>query len=314
MENVWYNTPSVTDNKYMYNGKEFNDDFGLNWNDYGARFYDPAVAKWNAVDPMADAYHSMSPYHYAMNNPMRFIDPNGMYSIDGTTSSNRTALAQDGSMVGNSAHVESGGKTDPIINKLNSLATIFNKAMNKMFGKSFLNLGKKVEEWGAIITKSNKGHYLRNMHTDHKSGEVYTDRDPKTKKDFVVPKGEKKIGRVHTHPYDNNTEGFVHGSPHSAGDVNNLRGEKEEFISIVEAGTRRFALVVEDSNMADAFFNNNSVIDIQTNYDAIVAKEMSNGVSFPQAESNALKVVLKGSGIGYYRTDDKDKKSFIKIK
>ena len=106
----------------------------------------------------------------------------------------------------------------------------------------------------------------------------------------------------------------MHGSPHSDGDVNNLRGEEEGFISIVEAGKRRFALVVEDSNMADAFFNTNSVDGIQTDYDNIVTKEMSNGVSFPQAGSNALKIVLKGSGIGYYRTEDKDKQSFIKIK
>ncbi len=112
MENVWYNTPSVVDNKYMYNGKELNDDFGLGLSDYGARMYDPATLRWSTFDPMAEAYQSMSPYHYGMNNPMRFIDPNGMYSNDGTTSRNTSALATDGSMVGGALHVESNGQSE----------------------------------------------------------------------------------------------------------------------------------------------------------------------------------------------------------
>ena len=82
MEGTWQNTPSVLDNKYQYNGKEWNDDFGLNLNDYEARMYDPAIGRWNALDPMAEMYGFYSPYHYVLNNPMRFIDPNGMESED----------------------------------------------------------------------------------------------------------------------------------------------------------------------------------------------------------------------------------------
>jgi RHS repeat-associated protein len=67
MEGTWSNTPSVLDNRNQYNGKELNSDFGLEWNDYGARFY----------DPKADKMQSYSPYNYAFDNPMRFIDPDG---------------------------------------------------------------------------------------------------------------------------------------------------------------------------------------------------------------------------------------------
>jgi len=63
------------DTRFTYNGKEMNQDLG--WLDYGARFYDPSIARWNAVDPSAENYYSMSSYSYAINNPLKFIDPDG---------------------------------------------------------------------------------------------------------------------------------------------------------------------------------------------------------------------------------------------
>ncbi|MCI5055519.1 MAG: RHS repeat-associated core domain-containing protein, partial [Flavobacteriales bacterium] len=76
MEGNW-NAVIGAENQYTYNGKELNTEFGLNWLDYGARWYDPSIARWNAIDPLAEEFLSWTPYHYVHNNPANLIDPNG---------------------------------------------------------------------------------------------------------------------------------------------------------------------------------------------------------------------------------------------
>uniref|UniRef100_UPI0005C751B6 PKD domain-containing protein n=2 Tax=Flexithrix dorotheae TaxID=70993 RepID=UPI0005C751B6 len=65
------------DHKFQYNGKEKQEDFDLNWYDYGWRNYDPALGRWHGVDGMSEKYVSYSPYHYAGNNPIRNYDIDG---------------------------------------------------------------------------------------------------------------------------------------------------------------------------------------------------------------------------------------------
>jgi RHS repeat-associated protein len=76
-----FNNTLTPDTKYRYNGKELNEDLGLNMYDYGARFYDPAVGRWGQIDPLASKFNSWSPYHFATNNPINVIDYDGRDTI-----------------------------------------------------------------------------------------------------------------------------------------------------------------------------------------------------------------------------------------
>ncbi len=62
---------------YKYNGKELDTDRGLNLYDYSARHMDPALGRFNTVDPMAESYPWLSPYNYCANDPVLNIDPTG---------------------------------------------------------------------------------------------------------------------------------------------------------------------------------------------------------------------------------------------
>lgn len=63
--------------RYKYNGKEFDRMHGLDWYDYGARMYDPAVGQYHTMDRFAEKYYNLSPYSYCAGNPINSIDVNG---------------------------------------------------------------------------------------------------------------------------------------------------------------------------------------------------------------------------------------------
>ena len=66
---------------YKYNGKELDTKKGLNWYDYGARHYDPALGRFTTVDPSSESYNETSPYAYCGNNPVKYHDPDGKDGI-----------------------------------------------------------------------------------------------------------------------------------------------------------------------------------------------------------------------------------------
>jgi RHS repeat-associated protein len=68
--------PSLQDRKYS--GKPFDRRHGLDFYDYGARRYDPALARWTSPDPLCESYYNVSPYAFCHNNPVCRIDIDGL--------------------------------------------------------------------------------------------------------------------------------------------------------------------------------------------------------------------------------------------
>ena len=74
---------------FRFNAKEYDEETGNYY--YGARYYEPKSSVWMGVDPESTRDPHMTPYHFVYNNPVMFIDPNGLhgYKVDGDGNINR---------------------------------------------------------------------------------------------------------------------------------------------------------------------------------------------------------------------------------
>ncbi len=66
--------------RYGFNGKEEDDEVKGDGNqqDYGFRIYDSRLAKFLSVDPLTNDYPELTPYQFASNSPIGFIDLDGL--------------------------------------------------------------------------------------------------------------------------------------------------------------------------------------------------------------------------------------------
>ncbi|NDW19461.1 RHS repeat-associated core domain-containing protein [Dysgonomonas sp. 216] len=111
---------------YKFGEKEFDTMNGLNLYDFHARQYDSALGRFTSMDPLAEKYYSTSPYAYCLNNPLKYIDPTGMWIKD-----------KDGNLV-----AENGDSDKTLAKYLNTTAEI---AQNMML-EQFLNLSDNKDE------------------------------------------------------------------------------------------------------------------------------------------------------------------------
>ena len=71
---------ATSPNRWLFSGKESQSFLYANISllDFGARMYNPTIARWTTSDPMSEKYYGISPYVYCLGNPISIIDPNGM--------------------------------------------------------------------------------------------------------------------------------------------------------------------------------------------------------------------------------------------
>ncbi|REE00184.1 RHS repeat-associated protein [Marinoscillum furvescens DSM 4134] len=72
------NNTAASSTSYLFNGKEYQEETGAYAYEY--RHYDPVIGRFNSMDPLSYTYANQSPYLYASNNPVTFIDYLGLYS------------------------------------------------------------------------------------------------------------------------------------------------------------------------------------------------------------------------------------------
>jgi RHS repeat-associated protein len=90
------------ENRHKFSGKEqqhneFSGGSGMELYDYGARYYDNQIGRWTSIDPLADSSRRWSPFVYCENDPIRRVDPDGMFSDFYDEAGTKISHVEDGS-------------------------------------------------------------------------------------------------------------------------------------------------------------------------------------------------------------------------
>lgn len=153
----------VTSDPYCYNGKEEQPIGKAGLLDYGARFYDPGIGRWITQDPLSEMTPGTSPYTFCLNNPVKFIDPQGLspvYSTAGRLLGTDDNGLQGPAIVMDQKNFKQGMKHDEaVLYDLGTEGFLGEWAFNR-FQDSFSGLSSR-PDWDGYLTLDEATYWYR---------------------------------------------------------------------------------------------------------------------------------------------------------
>ena len=153
------NVVNGTENKYKtFQGQELEEELGKNTLAYQWRDYDPAIGRFNKIDRFAEKYANLTPYHFASNNPIRFVEVAGdSLKIDGSKKGVKAFNKTVNNNLGGLYDVNRNGDTGQVTVTRNGKKGKLTKSQSKFLGTLNKVIGDKKTTSFKVLAKGEKG-------------------------------------------------------------------------------------------------------------------------------------------------------------
>jgi len=176
-------------NLYLYNKKELQNE--ITEYDYGARFYDPVIGRWTTIDPLAEKVRRWTPYNYGWNNPIRMIDPDGMFAKPGDLFKTEDEAAHDFGMFYNGQSIKNGKEMTSYTYKVEKNGETFYTYTEASGGGSDQNITSQPEGVTVVAIDHTHGKYDEGYANNVFSGSPEAPTEPGEASDIKTAKRDK---------------------------------------------------------------------------------------------------------------------------